>query len=196
VVRFARWLPALAGALVLASSLAACGSSDDTATASSDRDKAEKARRDFERCMRKQGVEVPGPSTSRGSASGGGSGPRIVRGPREFDTPQGRRALKACQKYLDAARPKLSAEDRAKFRDAFVKFSACMRKAGVDVPPPPGAGGGQVNMRFRADDPRVRKAAESCRKLLPSGGRFQVGPGGGGGGPDRVGVGGPPGAGG
>jgi hypothetical protein len=185
VVRFARWLPALAGALILAFALAACGSSDDTATAASDRDKAEKARQDFERCMRKQGIEVPGPSTSKGP-SGGGSGPQIQRGPREFDTPQGRRALKACQKYLDAARPKLSAEDRAKFRDAFVKFSSCMRKAGIDVPPPPddagGGGGVGVRMRFNAKDPRVQKAAESCRKLLPRGVFQAGGPGGPGGG--------------
>jgi hypothetical protein len=170
-----RYLLALAGTLLLAGSLAACGSGDDSASASADSDKAEKARLDFARCMRQHGVEVPDVTTNKG-------GGVLIRQRRQADTPQGRRAMEACQKYLEAARPKLSAEDRAKFRDAFVKFSSCMRKEGVDLPDP-SQGEVRARVRINGSDPRIRQATEKCRKLMPGGGK---------GGPGTFGVGGPP----
>jgi hypothetical protein len=183
LLRLASRLAVLAGALLLVASLAGCGSADDSASASSDQERAEKARLDFGRCMRRHGVDIPDPT-------GDHPGEISIRIKGRADTPQFRRAEQACEKYLRAARPKLSPEDKAKFRDAFVKFSACMRKEGIDLPAPtesdggpqpstngiggPGSGpsrqamigGAQINL----DDPRVRKAMEKCRKLLPDGG--------------------------
>jgi hypothetical protein len=157
-------LTALAGGLLVATSLAACGSSGGTATSGSDNDKAEKARLEFGRCMRQHGVDMPDPKPGPG-----GDG-FLIQGAPKLDSPQGRRAFEACRRHLAAAAPKLSAQDRTKFRDAFVKFSACMRKEGIDVPDPTQQGG--FRMRI-GGDPRTRKAVEKCRKLVPG-----VGPGG------------------
>jgi hypothetical protein len=163
----------LAALGIMASSLAACGSGDNTASAGNDRDKAEKARLEFSRCMRQHGVDLPDPK----QGPGGGV---LIQGTPNLDTPQGRRAMDACQKYLEAARPKLSAADKAKFRDAFVKFSACMRKEGIDLPDPTQGGGGQ-RFRLRLNgDPRTRKAMDKCRKLIPGGGPGGKPPAGGG----------------
>jgi hypothetical protein len=177
--------------------LAGCGSGGGTASASSDQQKAEKARLDFARCMRQHGVNLPDPT-------GNGPGEINIRIKDRVNTAQFQRAQQACDKYLQAARPKLSAADRAKFRDAFVKFSSCMRKEGINLPDPSTSGGGGPQQsangsagptpgagptrqamiggaKINLDDPRVRTAMEKCRKLLPNGG-----PGGkrtGGGGP-------------
>jgi hypothetical protein len=169
-----RRLLALAGVLVVAASLTACGSGDESSSSSkNDGDKAEQARLDFSRCMRQHGVDLPDPK----QGPGGGV---LIQGTPNLDTAQGRRAMQACQKYLAAARPKLSAEDKAKFRDAFVKFSACMRKEGIDLPDPTQGGGGQ-RFRLRLNgDPRTRKAMEKCRKLMPGGGPGGQPPAGGG----------------
>jgi hypothetical protein len=177
--RGAQLVVAAASALALAGSLAACGSSDDSASASSNADRAEKAQLDFAKCMRKAGVDVPD------TAVGQGGGTVRFRVRRQANTPQARRAFQTCNKYLAAARPKLSQADRTKFRDAFVKFSACMRKEGVDLPDPTqgggGPGGGGPGVRINRDDPRIQKASQKCQKLLPNGGRFGTGgPGGGG----------------
>jgi hypothetical protein len=186
VFRLASRPAALAGAVLLVASLAGCGSADDSASASADQERAEKARLDFGRCMRQHGVDMPDPT-------GDGPGEIKIRVKGRADTPQFQRAQRACDKYLQAARPKLSAEDRAKFRDAFVKFSACMRKEGVDLPDPSTSGGGGPQQstngsggpgpgsgpsrqaviggaRINLDDPRVRQAMDQCRKLLPNGG--------------------------
>jgi hypothetical protein len=185
--RLVRRLVVPAGGLLVVAAFAGCGSGGDPASASSDQQKAEKARLDFGRCMRQHGVKMPDPT-------GDHPGEVNIRIKAQADTPQFRRAQQACDKYLQAARPKLSAEDRAKFRDAFVKFSACMRKQGVDLPAPstspeggpqrstsasagPGSGPSRQAMiggaKLNLDDPRVRKAMETCQKLLP-----RKGPGG------------------
>jgi hypothetical protein len=197
--RLARRLLVPAGALLVFAALAGCGSGDESASASSDQQRAEKARLDFARCMRQHGVDIPDPTGDR-------PGEIAIRIKGRADTPQFQRAQKACDKYLQAARPKLSAEDRAKFRDAFVKFSACMRKEGVDLPDPTTSGGGPQRStsgsggpgpgsgpsrqamiggaKINLDDPRVRKAMDKCRKLLPNGGPGGERRTGGGPGPD------------
>lgn len=177
-----RTIPALA---VTALTLAACGDAggDNAATTSAaDRDAA---RIRFEQCMRRNGVDLT-PTTSRGSGSGAAT--RI-----DGDSVTVRKATQACDKYRKAAFGELTDEQRQEFRDAFAKFSSCMRKQGIDVPAPPaaggGSGGGGAIVRQRIDgSPKARAAMEACRKNLPQragggpGGGVVIGPGPGGGG--------------
>ena len=84
--------------------------------------------------MRRNGVDLA-PTTSRGS--GGGAATRI-----DGDSAAVRKATQACDKYRKDAFGELTDEQRQEFRDAFAKFSSCMRKQGIEVPAPPAAGGG------------------------------------------------------
>lgn len=172
-----RTIPALA---VTALTLVACGDAggDDTATTSAaDR---EAARIRFEQCMRRNGVDIPA-ATSRGSGSGQAT--RI-----DGDSAAVRKATQACDRYRKDAFGELTDEQRQEFRDAFAKFSSCMRKQGIDVPAPPaaGGGGGGAVVRQRIDaSPKARAAMEACRKELPQragagGGPVMIGPGPGG----------------
>ena len=171
-----RTLPAL---VVMALTLVACGDAggEDTATTSAaDR---ETARIRFEQCMRRNGVDLA-PTTSRGSGSGAAT--RI-----DGNSAAVRKATQACDKYRKDAFGEITDEQREEFRDAFAKFSSCMRKQGIDVPAPPAAGGGSGGgggvVRQRIDaSPKARAAMEACRKNLPQNA---------GGGPGEVRSGGP-----
>ena len=86
-------------------------------------------------------------------------------------------AMQACRKYRTGAVGNISPAQQQEFRDAFVKFSACMRQHGVEVPDigtgGPPAGGGQ---RLDPNDPKTKAALTACQSKLP-----QRGPGGPGG---------------
>lgn len=97
-----------------------------------------------------------------------------------------------CKKYQSAAFGNITPQQRQEFQDAFVKFSACMRQNGVNIPTPNfnggGAGGGAGGGTQRRggglgginrNDPKVKAALQKCQSSLPNGGRFG-GPGGGG----------------
>jgi hypothetical protein len=128
----------------------------------------------FARCMREHGVNMPDPQPDKGGrlqfrASAGGRGK---------DAPQSMDAAeKACQKYLDGIKPKLTPEREQEMRDNAVRFSACMRRHGVDIPDPEFDGGG-IKQRVGGpgsdvdpESPVFRKAEEACGDLRPSLGR-------------------------
>jgi hypothetical protein len=143
--------------------LAACGGNSDdgggdNASSSNDRDTA---RLKLQECLRKQGLEAPG--------RGGGNGPLQASAAERRklqDAIQG-----PCKEHAQGAFGEISEEQRQEFQDAFAKFSACMRKNGIDLPDitpgeGPPAGGGGVNR----NSAKFRKASEECRELLPNGG--------------------------
>jgi len=158
-------VPALAAA-----GLVACGGAGDPAASAAEAEaKAEKARIQLQQCLRKNGLEVP-------ASPNGNTRIRI-------DASKARTAMEKCRKYQEAAFGTITPEQRQESRDAFAKFSACMRKHGVDVPAPgtdagpslraaPRDGAGR---RLDGASPKEQAAMKACEDELPRGG-----PGGGG----------------
>jgi hypothetical protein len=167
--------------------LTACGSGS-SGTAASDNDARDTARLKLQKCLRDNGVDLPAPGQN--GAGGGGF--------RNIDRQKLRTAMQGpCKKFQTAAFGNITPQQRQEFQDAFVKFAACMRQNGVDVPTPnfgagggPGAGGG-ARRRLNRNDPKTKAALQKCRSSLPNGGRFGGG-GPGGGGPGGPGGGPPP----
>ncbi len=175
--------PLILVALVAGSlALVACGSSDGGGSkkAASPQDKAFDRAVKFAKCMREHGIDFPDPQ----KASNG-----LVRmgGPTNLnpDDPKLKSANSACQKYLDAGTGGQAPDQAtlAKAQDAFVKYAACMRKHGVDMPDPKVGGGGGVTFQIggksgvNPESPKFQQADKSCHDLLGA-----IGPGGGGGG--------------
>jgi hypothetical protein len=122
--------------------------------------------------MRDHGIDVP-------DSPGRGGGFRQAL--RSIDRSKLQTAMQACRKYRDQAFGNITPQQRQEFRDAFVKFAACMRQHGVEIPDPgagPGPGGAPGGRRFLIDrnDPKVQAAMQACRSNLPNGGRFGGGP--------------------
>lgn len=156
----------VAGALTVP--FAACGGSDDAsgssdaATEESREDNAQDtARTKLEQCLRDQGLEIPA-----GRSSGSGGRQQLS----EADREQLREAMDGpCAKHRDEAFSTAGvSEDRQEFEDAAVKFQACMRDEGIDVPDQPGAsaGGAQID----PNDPDVQAAMEKCQEFRPGNG--------------------------
>jgi hypothetical protein len=170
---------------VSALAIAACGSGGSPSNASSSDSDRETAQLRLQECLRKNGVTPPSPpSKSQGQSS--------VGPPSAAERQKVQKAMEGpCKKYRQAAFGNITAADRQAMRDRMVKFSSCMRKHGIDIPAPT-PGGGPRNFSMR-QSPKLDKATEACRKLLPQGGRR--GPGGGPGGGPQVQIGPPPGSG-
>ncbi len=157
-----RTVAAIALSSTLALSVAACGGSSSASSAASS-SKQEDARLAAAKCMRQHGVPIPDPGQER---SGGGA-----RGALQ-NIPEATRnaARQACQKYFKNAFGQISAADRTRFRDAFVKYSACMRSHGINIPTPAGAGpggGGPGRFEQLRQQPGFQAANDACRKNLP-----------------------------
>lgn len=164
---------------VAALSLAACGGAEDsTASAAEAEAKAERARIKLQQCLRENGLEIPD------NPGAGGTQIRI-------DRSKAQAAMEKCREFQEAAFGSITAEQRQEFRDAFAKFSACMRKQGVDVPQP-GSGEGPAlraaprdgaGRRLGGASPKEQAAMKACEDELPEGrGGIRLGgPAGGGG---------------
>jgi hypothetical protein len=163
-------------ALALISVLAAfvvagCGSSSSPSTSSA-ASSQDAARVKFSQCMRQNGVDIPDRPGQGGAAA-----------LQDIDRAKLQTAIKACQKFQQAAVGNLSSSQRQSFQDAFTKFASCMRQHGVELPAP-GTGGGPPAGGARIDlsDPKVKAATTACRSMLPQAGPGGGGPGGGPGG--------------
>jgi hypothetical protein len=149
--------------------LAACGGGGGEASASPEdvRERFQEAGLKFAECMRENGIDVPDPKPGRGGILFGGPG---GEGPNP-DDPKFREAEEKCRKHLEAARPELSPEDEAEFRDSALKHARCMREHGIDFPDPTfdSRGGATIRMRpgFDPRDPRVQEAERECRRFRP-----------------------------
>jgi hypothetical protein len=149
--------------------------------------------------MQQHGVNV----RSQAGPNGGGFQVRVDN----KNTAAFQAANRACNKYLRGAFGNISPAQKAQFRQALVKFTACLRAHGQNVPDPtfngdgaPGAappttsrsgGGGSSNgprTAFAGVDrntPAFQAAAKACQSNLPRppGGGVQFRAGGPGGGP-------------
>ena len=176
-------LPCALALTALAVPLAACGGGGDEAASASDKEaERDAAQVRLQQCLREQGVELPRP----------GKGDTTIVRPSAAERRRVENALRGpCKKHRDKAFGEVTEEDRQEMRDRMAKFSACMRREGVDMPDiRPGGGEQGVAIRANRNSPRFRKAEEKCRRLAPRppGG----GPGGPGDGP-RIQIGPPPG---
>ncbi|HYZ92546.1 MAG TPA: hypothetical protein VFA34_09150 [Actinomycetota bacterium] len=158
--------------VVLAFALAAAGcagrgeATDDQASGKD----GEEAMLAFAECMREHGIDVPDPEIG-----GGGErrpGLRIV-GPRNGGTKADRDKLDAahdaCEKHLEGVVQNITPEEREEMQDRMVRFAACMREHGIDMPDPEFSGDGHGFRQrlgdngFDPDDPDFQKADEACR---------------------------------
>jgi hypothetical protein len=121
----------------------------------------------FARCMREHGVNIPDPTRS-----GEGGGFRFRSGARGPDPSSAkfREAERACQRFLEQAKPlNLSEEDRAAMQDAVLEYAKCMRRHGVDMPDPDFSGPGiklQLPKGVGPDNPRFEAAQKACQSIL------------------------------
>jgi hypothetical protein len=153
----------------LSSAAAAPSDQQQASDGRSDEDKI----RDFTRCMKEHGVDIPEPSSAPAPKAGGGANgsPGIVVQGNGPDKEKIDKANEACRSLLPngGKPPKLDAQQLDEMR----KMAQCMREHGVDMPDPdpnnpgimvdPGDGSKKV-------DPEVmKKAAEEC-----SGGKMHI----------------------
>ncbi|MDQ4048685.1 MAG: hypothetical protein M3131_04785 [Actinomycetota bacterium] len=166
-------LATLGAAALAVLALAACGGGEEGSGSGAegagdgrvDRAKLEQAALKHAECMRKQGIDVPDPKPGQGGV--------ILRGPRGGgDTSAQERAERRCSRYLrNVPPPKLSDEQKSAMRDGALKHARCMREQGIEFPDPTFDEDGGIRVKigdgFDPGDPRVRRAEQKCRKLLP-----------------------------
>ncbi|MFC9971495.1 hypothetical protein ACFVH6_11445 [Spirillospora sp. NPDC127200] len=158
---------------------AACGEGAKPGAAGRDGAGDKAKMREFAKCMRANGVDMPDPSDdgrvevrrSARPAQGRGVGEDVMK-----------RAQDKCRHLLpDGGKPrKLDAKTLAQVR----AHAKCMREHGIDMPDPDENGRVTVTKRKGEeddgpsldgpDDPKFREADKACRKLLPGGGKGGV----------------------
>lgn len=155
--------------LLFAIALSACGIGVNAAKPSPTPD-PQKAMLAFAQCMREHGVDLPDP--------GSGGGPvKLNVDPTTMDAAQN--ACKSLLKGQDFKQP--SAAEQAKMRDALLKFSACMRAHGINMPDPTFSGNGATIRAADPSDPGMdpnsaefQAAQKACEKNLPGNGKGMV----------------------
>ena len=124
-------------------------------SASPSLDKAE-ANRQFAKCMREHGVEVPDP---------GPDGELQMSG--DIDRAKATEAMSACQQFLPngGTLSNLTPEQLEQAR----AFAKCMREHGVDMPDPdPASGVADMlgNGAIDINSPAFRDAANACKSVV------------------------------
>jgi hypothetical protein len=111
--------------------------------------------REFAKCMRDNGVDMPDPDPNSG-----GMGRVTAMQDGSADMEKMNKAHEACRHLLpNGGKPKpLSPEDLDKQR----KIAQCMREHGVDMPDPTPEGGGAVTLGEGTDMEAMKKASEAC----------------------------------
>ncbi|MET8828080.1 hypothetical protein ABZX40_21225 [Streptomyces sp. NPDC004610] len=119
----------------------------------------------FAECMRENGVDMADPKPGEGLDLDLGA----------VDRATADKALKACRQYdpmENGGTAEVSKETEEKLR----AYSQCMRENGVDDFPDPVPGGGLEMDGSLQDDPDFQRADETCRGLLPGGGKAELTP--------------------
>jgi hypothetical protein len=137
---------------------------DDEATP----EEAEEAFREYARCMREHGVDMPDPQFD---GQGGGL-VQIGPGPGEAGDEPDRAELdaaeEACGHLIDdvvrSGPQELDPEEEAEMRDRALAFARCMREHGIDMPDPEFGDNGMVTQALPGpvDDDEFREAQEAC----------------------------------
>jgi len=169
----------------IAVGVSACGSASSSSssssvvagTSASDSSSSARyqARLNLAKCFRAHGINVPDPSPNGGI----GGGLRALRG---YPQAQVQAAMQACRQYFAQAFPRLnlSPAQQAQFRQAFVKWAACMRSHGIDIPDPTTNGTGGFGLRgalsnVDRNSPAFQSANQACASLRPRFGRGGAG---------------------
>ena len=114
--------------------LAACGSASSHGSSSANSDSSGSLDDNllkFSKCMREHGVtNFPNPEVSEGR-----EGLRVAGGLRGLGVSQPvlEAAEAACQRYREAASPKLTAQERVAQEEVARKWAKCMREHGLDI---------------------------------------------------------------
>ncbi|MGW4061882.1 hypothetical protein ACWEGE_26640 [Amycolatopsis sp. NPDC004747] len=112
--------------------------------------------RDFAKCMREHGVDMPDPKPA-----GDGKGMAVTLGSKDGDTSKLDAAQTACKHLMPNGgemKPP-SAEELDKMR----KDAKCMRDHGIDMPDPDPSGKGATRIGGVGDDPKkFEEAAKAC----------------------------------
>jgi len=140
--------------------------SADPAAGKSDEDRM----REFAKCMRDHGVDMPDPEPN--------GGPAVRAMPADGDGGKMEKASEACKELLpNGGKPKpLSAEDLDKQR----KLAKCMRDHGINMPDPDPSGEGGMTIGGPDDDPgKMEKASKDCGLNIGGGISADAGTGGG-----------------
>ncbi|SEG04323.1 hypothetical protein SAMN04489712_1038 [Thermomonospora echinospora] len=160
---------AVAAVPLLALGLAGCGSQGDGKNAA---DKAAASRaaeqervRQFAKCMRENGVDMPDPEV--GPDGGIKLRMRAESGQKGAGEEESRAAMNKCRKYMpNGGKPqKLSPQDQEKLR----QFARCMREHGVKMDDPRPEGGIVIS-RKKGDglsDEEFEAAQRACQKFQP-----------------------------
>ncbi|MCP2340351.1 hypothetical protein [Actinomadura rupiterrae] len=167
---------------VLAFGLAACGnghSGDKLASQTAKKADEATAMRNFAKCMREHGVDMPDPDGDGHVTMRMTGKPGAGKGP-ENDTGM-QTAQKACQHLMpNGGKPK---KPTAAELDKMRKFARCMRDHGINMPDPnadggitikqsagPGGGAGQKLSAGGPDsDPKFKAAQDACKQFQPGG---------------------------
>lgn len=145
----------------LSSAAAAPSDQQQAGDGRSDEDKI----RDFTKCMKEHGVDIPEPTNAPAPKAGGstGGGPGIVIQGAGPDKEKIDKANEACKSLLPngGKPPKLDAQQLDEAR----KMAKCMREHGINMPDPDPNSPGMMFGQGEGDrvDPEVmKKAAEEC----------------------------------
>jgi hypothetical protein len=159
---------ALAGLLLPALALSACGGSSSSPTSSAAKEQqAEVKFADFAKCLREHGIEA----TAATGPGGEGHGLRVKGsgGPVKMEAAQ-----KACKKYQPAPQKlNLSPQEKVERAEAVEKFAKCMRRNGIEVHASSSEGRVSIQIHGKPggggpnpESPAFQKAQQSCQKLL------------------------------
>ncbi len=147
----------------LALALTACGTggAEGAAPSPSAATSQEERSREFAKCMRDNGVDLPDPEPG-GEPGGFGE---VDRTDPDFE-----RARQACREFLPGGGD-LSKLDPGKL-DQLRAFTQCMRGNGIDIPDPDPNGGKPEGLgSIDRTSPAFRAALDACRDKLPEFGR-------------------------
>jgi hypothetical protein len=129
-------------------------------------------------CLQKNGVTLPQrPGGARPGAGGflGGGGPHTQTPPKGMTAAQYQAVLKKCGANFRGPRAGAFGARHSfsspTFRTALVKFGACLRENGVDLPAPNTSGKGPVFDTKGVDtaSPKFKEAERKCRSVLLAG---------------------------
>lgn len=158
----------------------ACGGGDKQGDGKPSKADVESAALKFSRCMRQHGINMPDPQISSDGSKvrvliGGGAKGKAKFNPQ---SPAFKSAERACQKYMDAVRPKLSPAQQQEAQQQVLQSLRCMREHGIDIPDSAASGGGLKigpESGVNPDTPAFQRAQQACMKGS-RGGSLKSGP--------------------
>ncbi|MDX6643786.1 MAG: hypothetical protein QOD76_1748 [Solirubrobacteraceae bacterium] len=167
----ARIAQALGCVAIVGSGLAltACGGSSSSSAATTGQGGNRRAA--ISACLKKQGVNLPQRNAGGGPRPGGGIPGLGLGGGGGASNPNRAKfqaALRKCGLSFRGGGRNRFANDPAA-RQALVKFAACVRKNGYNLPAPNTSGNGPVfnANQVNQSDPKFRAATTKCQGLLP-----------------------------